>query len=132
MKQTFKLIDAARRGNALRAVAAAPEGHVVTIAEPTRTLDQNARLWAMLGDLSKQQAGGIKATPDDWKALVMHACGYECQFLQGLDGRPFPIGFRSSRLTVRQMAALIEWIYAYGAEQGVTWSEPNPYDRGAA
>lgn len=105
-------------------VASAPEGWVVSIREPTRTLEQNARLWAMLTDLSRQKAGGIVATPEDWKCLAMHACGWESQFMQGIDGKPFPIGFRSSRLTVAQMRDLIDWLLAYGAEQGVVWSDP--------
>ena len=123
----IRLIGPAQRDYAKRQIDAAPDGYIVTLREPTRTLEQNAKLWAMLGDLSKQKAGGIVATPDDWKALAMHACGFECQFMQGLDGRPFPVGFRSSRLTVAQMRDLIDWLLAYGAEQGIVWSEPCPY-----
>lgn len=128
----IRLTGAPQRAFAKSEIDRAPEGWIVTLREPTRTLDQNARMWAMLTDLSKQKVGGIVATPDDWKALAMHAAGFECQFMMGLDGRPFPVGFRSSRMTVRQMSDLISWIRAYGDEQGITWSEPNPYDRGAA
>ena len=52
----------------------------------------------------------------------MNACGWECQFLEGLDGRPFPQGFRSSHLTKSQMSNLIEWLLAFGAEHGVRWT----------
>ena len=127
----IKLIGPSQRAFAKAEIDRAPDGYFVAIKEPTRTLDQSAKMWAMLGDLSKQKAGGFVATPDDWKAMTMHACGYECQFLQGLDGRPFPIGFRSSRLTVRQMADLITWIMAYGDEQGIRWTEPHPDERAA-
>ncbi len=41
-----------------------------------------------------------------------------------IGGNPFPSGFRSSRLTVRQMADLITFIAAYGDQRGVKWSEP--------
>lgn len=124
----IRLISPRQRAFAKSEIDRAPDGYIVTIKEPTRTLDQNALMWAMLGDLSKQQPEGITATPDDWKALVMNACGHECQFLTGLDGKPFPVGFRSSRLTVRQMSDMIEWMHAYGARHGIRWSEPNPYD----
>jgi hypothetical protein len=59
---------------------------------------------------------------------MMNACGWEVQFIEGLDGRPFPQGFRSSRMTVKQMADLITYIMAFGAENGVRWSGENSYD----
>ena len=66
---------------------------------------------------------GRRHTPDDWKAIAMNACGWECQFCEGLDGRPFPMGFRSSQLTKAQMSTLIEWLQAFGDEHGVRWSQ---------
>lgn len=113
-----------QREHAMRIIAQAPKGYVVTVKEPKRTTEQNDKFWAMLTDLSLAKPEGRKGTPDDWKHWVMHACGFECQFEIGLDGRPFPVGFRSSKLTVKQMADLIEWMYAYGAEHGVQWREP--------
>ena len=124
-KTTFRLISPAVRQRAIDAILAAPEGHIVTIAEPTRNLSQNARLWAMLGDVSKAEPMGRKMTAEEWKIAFMAACGWEVQFLEGLDGRPFPAGFRSSRMTVRQMADLITFIGAWGEEQGIRWSEPD-------
>jgi hypothetical protein len=127
----IRLTGQRQRAYACEQVAAAPDGWIVTIREPTRSLDQNARMWAMLSNLSQQQAGGRVATPDEWKMLVMAAAGHECQFMMGLDGRPFPVGFRTSRLTVGQMRDLIDWMAAYGDEQGVIWTEPHPDERAA-
>jgi hypothetical protein len=77
----------------------------------------------MLGDIAKQQPMGWKKTADTWKAILLHACGYEVQFEMGLDGKPFPIGLRTSHLSVRQMAELIEFMYSFGSEHGIIWSE---------
>ena len=118
------LRDAITRGRAVELIRKLKSGWRVSVAKPNRTQDQNAKLWAMLTDLSHAKPEGRKCTPDDWKCLVMHACNHEVMFMQGLDGRPFPTGFRSSHLTIGQMSDLIEWIYAYGAEHGVKWSEP--------
>src|SRR3569623_1398765 len=63
-------------------------------------------------------------TPEVWKALFMHACGHAVQFENGLNGQPFPTGFRSSRLTKAEMSELIECILEYGARHGVRWSDP--------
>ena len=122
------LHGASQKENAHRLIEQAPTGYVLTISEPTRTLEQNDKFWAMLTDLSIAKPEGRKGTPDDWKHWVMHTCGFECQFMEGLDGRPFPIGFRSSKLKVKQMIDLMDWMYAYGAEHGVIWSEPKQED----
>lgn len=117
----FKLIlgnDYSRR-RAIDAIVRAEAGHVLTIAEPRRSNDQNDKMWAMLTDISQAEPFGRKHTPDDWKAIAMNACGWECQFIEGLDGRPFPQGFRSSQLTKSQMSALIEWLLAFMADNGI-------------
>lgn len=127
-KTTFRLVNPAVRQRAAQAVLDAREGYLCTIAEPTRSLDQNAKLWAMLHDISQAQPEGRMLTPDEWKAVFMQACGWEVQFLPGLDGRPFPAGFRSSRMTVRQMANLITFIQAKGDEWGVSWKEAKNFE----
>ena len=118
------------RGVALDIVRRAPTGHIVTIKPPSRTLDQNNKMWPMLTDLSLAKPEGRMMTPDLWKAATMSACGHEVQFLQGIDNTPpFPLGHRSSNLSKAQMADLITFIYHYGDRHGVRWSEPNPYER---
>lgn len=111
------------RDAAHRLVASAPDGYVMSLAEPRRTLEQNDKMWAMLTDISCAKPEGRMHTPSDWKAVFMNACGWEVQFIEGLDGRPFPSGFRSSRMTKKQMADLITFIQAYGDERGVVWSK---------
>lgn len=113
-----------QRDRAKRLIDQAPPGYVVEVREPRRTLPQNDRMWAMLTDISHAKPLGRRHTPDDWKAIAMNACGWECQFCEGLDGRPFPIGFRSSQLTKSQMTTLMDWLQAFGDEHGVQWSEP--------
>lgn len=121
-----KLIDAPRRTYAKGLIDKAPDGWIVTLREPTRTLDQNARLWAQLHDVAKSEPRGLKHTPEEWKCIFMQACGWEMAFLPGLSGGFFPAGFRSSKMTVRQMADLITFVMAWGDGEGVRWSEPMP------
>lgn len=119
------------RDVAHRLVDAAPVGAVLNISQPSRTLDQNAKLWAMLSDISRAMPEGRRHTAEQWKCLFMHACGWEVQFLPGLDGNPFPAGFRSSRMTKKQMADLITFILEFGDRHGVDWSEPLEMSRAA-
>lgn len=128
MAQTVILHGNSQRDLAKRMIDVAPPQAVVTIREAKRTSDQNDKMWAMLSDVSRAKPEGRTHTPETWKALVMHACGHETQFEIGLNGQPFPVGFRSSRLTKAQMSDLIEWLYAYGAEHGVVWTEPEVTD----
>ena len=123
MSQTIILRGYSQRMLAKALIDKAPVDAVVTVKEATRNLDQNARLWAMLSDISRAKPEGRTMTAELWKCVFMQACGHEVQFLNGLDGLPFPAGFRSSRLTVRQMADLISFVSAYGDQHCVKWSE---------
>lgn len=123
-KQTFHLRTALIKSNAIQAVANAPVDAVVTVRPKTRTLEQNAKLWAMLSDVADAKPEGRNWTPETWKCAFMHYLGHQVRFCEGLDGSgPFPLGFHSSRLTVGQMADLITCIQEYGDRHGVEWSE---------
>lgn len=123
MSQTIILRGAMQREFAKALIDKAPIDAVVKISEAKRSDDQNAKMWAMLSDISRAKPEDRKHTPEVWKCLFMNALGHETAFEMGLDSRPFPIGFQSSRLTKAQMSDLIEFIYAYGAQHNVKWSE---------
>ncbi|TAE79418.1 MAG: hypothetical protein EAY76_07495 [Alphaproteobacteria bacterium] len=112
-----------RREQAHKLIDAAPVGAVMTVAAPKRTIPQNSRFWAMLSDVSRAMPGGRKHTPEAWRDLFMHAMGHASRFELGLNGEPFPVGFRSSKLTKAQMGELMEFIAAWGADNGVTFYE---------
>ena len=118
------LIGESQRAYARLSLDRAPDGCVVSITKPRRTIPQNAKLWAMLQDVVASEPEGRQWTADTWKAAFMHSLGHQCKFADGLDGSgPFPIGFRSSQLNVAQARDLIEVIYEYGARFGVVWKE---------
>jgi len=124
MAQTVILHGPSQRSFAKTLIDRAPVNAVLTIREQNRTLDQNAKFWAMLSDVSRAKPEGRTHTPEVWKCLFMHACGHAVQFEVGLNGQPFPTGFKSSRLSKSQMIDLIEFLYEYGARHGVQWTEP--------
>lgn len=121
--QTIILRGPSQRQLAKQLIDKAPIDAVVNVRAAKRTLDQNAKMWAMMSDLSRAKPEGRTHTPEVWKALMMKACGHAVQFEIGLDNEPFPVGFRSSNLTKAQMIDLIEFAYQYGAENGVVWSD---------
>lgn len=117
------LVGQSQRAYAAQKLAEAPADWIVTIAPPTRTLEQNAKLWAMLADVARAKPEGRSWSPEIWKAAFMSALGHEIIWQPGIDNSPpFPAGFRSSRLTKGQMADLITFIQEYGDRHGVKWS----------
>ena len=121
--QTVILRGPAQRQFAKTLIDAAPEDGVVNVRGATRSGDQNAKMWAMLSDISRAKPDGRKWPPETWKCAFMHSLGVQVQFCEGLDGSgPFPLGFRSSKLTKAQMSDLIEVMYEYGSRHGVEWT----------
>lgn len=89
----------------------------------TRTLEQNAKMWAMLADISRQALWhGQKLTKDDWKNLFT-ASVKKLRVVPNLEGTGFvALGMATSRYTKAEMSAMIELMYAFGAERDVKWS----------
>lgn len=102
---------------------------LVTLTRPRRTLDQNAKLWPMLTDVSKQvewvkDGYPCYMKPEEWKDLFTASLRKQ-SMAPGIDGGMVVLGLHTSTLNKRQFADLIEIIYAFGSERGVEWSEPS-------
>lgn len=124
MAQVVILRGLEQRALACGMVKAAPVDAVVTIKPAARSMDQNAKLWAMLSDIARSKPEGRVMTAEMWKAAMMNALGHEILWQPGIDnGPPFPAGFRSSRLSKEQMGDLITFISEYGDRHGVKWSD---------
>jgi hypothetical protein len=123
-KQLFRLVTPTARQMASRACINAPDGFVCEIKPRTRSLDQNAKMWAMLADLASQiDWYGNRLTPDEWKDVLTAALKKQ-KAVPGIDGGFVVIGARTRNMTIREMSELVELMYAFGAERDVKWSEP--------
>lgn len=111
------------RDLAASVVLGAPDGWVVTVKEEKRRDAQSRLFWEVMGDLAKAEPNGRRWTKETWRDAILHARGHQVQFAESLDGSgPFPVGFRSSHLSVRQMSEVLEYAFAYGAERGVVFT----------
>jgi hypothetical protein len=110
--------------------AKVPWGTRIEFKAPKRTLPQNDRMWAMLTDVAQQvDYHGLKLTTDDWKLLFLDALKREVRMVPNLDGNGLvSLGRSSSDLSKREMTDLIELIFAWGAQHGVTFKD----DEGSA
>lgn len=119
----------------------------VTIAEPKRSTEQNARMWALLTDVSDQvgwrmarwrgdrclQVGAYvpltdepdakRLTPEQFKA-VLSAALTRPQLFAGVDGGIVQEAARTSRMTKKELSDLMTLIEAFGADRGVRWTSP--------
>ena len=113
------------RAKAKRWIDQLPPNSRITFQKPKRTLPQNDRMWAMLTDIAEQKTHfGRKYPADGWKLIFMSACGRETQFIPALDGQGFiPWGQSSSDLSVQEMTDLIEFMFAWGTQNGVIFHD---------
>lgn len=123
-KAIFQLVHDQARENALRAVQKAPEGYVVEVKEKTRSLAQNARLWALLTDVADQVIWhGRKLNQDEWKNMFTAALLGQ-DVIPNIDGNGFvAMGRSTSRMTVKEMTDLQTLIEAFGSNNGVEWTQ---------
>lgn len=123
-KATFILVHPEARARAMHAVKNAPEGHAVTVGEPTRNLEQNALLWAMLHEISEQVIWhGRKLDPESWKHVFTSSLK-RMDVVPNLEGTGFvALGLSTSKMTKREFSDLIELINAFAAERGIELGE---------
>lgn len=90
----------------------------------SRTQDQNSKMWPMLTDIANQvEWFGRKHSKDDWKDIITGSFR-KGNFVPNIEGTGFVVvGMRTSKMNKREFTALIEYIYAFGADKSVKWSE---------
>ena len=133
--QRFKLVSDSVKDYVRRQITIAPWGKVVTIADPTRSSETNAKLHAMFADIAKQcEFMGQKWAAEDWKRLLVDAFARVMQqagtplrhggkIVPSLDGGGFvQLGIQTRKLLKKEASEFIEYLHAYGAENGVRWS----------
>lgn len=123
MKQVFRLVHATARQRAVQAVQSAPDGFVVEVKEPTRNLEQNALLWSLLNQISKQVVWcGQKLSSEEWKD-VLSASLKQQKVVPGLEGGFVVCGQSTSKMSKAVFSELLELTFAFGAQQGVKFDD---------
>lgn len=128
-QQTFRLVHATAREGAMRAVKTAPDGYICVVRPPNRSLGQNALLHDALSDIASQvEWKGQRFNLETWKRLCMASWirerGGQLEMIPALDGNGFDIVYeRTSKLTVAQMSEFLEWVTAFGVQNGVVFGK---------
>ena len=114
------------RAKAIRWIRGVPKDSRVEFKAPRRSLDQNAKMWAMLSEVAAQLPWhGLKLSADDWKLIFLDALKREVRMVPNLESTGFvSLGRSSSDLSKEEMANLIELIFEFGGRHGVQFHEP--------
>ncbi len=125
-RATLALRTEADRDRAIRMIDDAVPGTIVSFAENKRNGAQNARLWASLSDVAAQvKWHGLTLTEDDYKLLFLDALKREKRIVPNLDNNGLvSLDRSSSKLTVSEFSDLLHIIYAFGANHGVIFHDP--------
>jgi hypothetical protein len=113
----------------LKSMLMAGQRVVVEIKPETRTLAQNARLWAMLTDVAKQVNWyGRKLSQEEWKHVFTASLAKQ-NVVPGIDGGFVVLGKSTSKMTKPEMSELQQLIEAFGAQQGVRFTAQEYVDQ---
>ena len=93
----------------------------LSIGEETRSLSQNARMWAMLGEVSRQvDWHGQRLAPEEWKDVLSAAVrGEQARLAMGLDGGVVMLGLRTSKMGKKQFSEFLDFLHATAADRGI-------------
>jgi len=124
MKRTYRLVHAEARRRAAQDCMQAPEGYIATVAEPTRTLDQNAAQWPILDAFSKQKQLMVNGkmewvSDEEWKDVLTGAFNEELNRVAHWKGRMILLGQRTSKFKKEKFSMWLDFLNAAAIEEGV-------------
>ena len=140
-KRVFVLSHYGARQRALEAVKSASDGDTVEILPPSKSREQEARYHAMLADIAHQCSHlNERLDLETWKRLAIDQFrrdtlddpdigeywkGRGLRIVPSLDGSCVVVLGEQTRRFPRKVAtAFIDWLYAFGAERDVAWTDP--------
>jgi hypothetical protein len=119
----------------------------VVVREARKSRDQEAKYHAMFEDIARQYThAGRKWDGDDMKRLLVAAFKHETkddpdlgplwkemgemELAPAILGGGFVLlGTQTKKFPKKLATALIEWLYAFGAENDICWTDPEERER---
>ncbi len=100
------------------------------IKQANKSRDQEEKYHAMIGEIAKQaQHLGAKWDAESWKRLLVDQFCRDSDIKTGVvipnlsgDGI-VQLGFQTRKFTKEQASEFVEWLNAWGAEHGITYSQ---------
>jgi len=100
----------------------APDGYVLEVRPPKRSLDSNRYYWAVLGDISEQMVVGKAYEPSIWHVYFKQL--FLPDLMQELpDGSLSIVPPSSTKLTQKEFSEYLEKVVKWALEHDVRFSE---------
>ena len=138
-KRTLYLVNPAVRQRAKAVADEVPDGWVAVFKPPLKSRPQEEKYHAMIDDIAANwHPNGVKKDPETMKRLLVDQFKADTQddladawrefgrieMEPSLDGRRVVVlGVQTRRFPKVLASAFIEWLYAFGAEVGISWAE---------
>ena len=120
-RRTFILAHAIARRLAAECCMSAPDGYMVMVQEPTRSLEQNAKFHALCSDIAQSgmEWAGKKRTSSQWKVLLVsaHAVATNdgAEIVPGIENEFVNLRESTALMSKKRGASLIEYTLAFCA-----------------
>lgn len=127
-KRIYRLVHDEARRRAAQDCMKADEGWMVTVQEPSRSLDQNAKFHAICSDLAASGLcwAGKSRTTAQWKVLLVsgHAIATKqgSEMVPGLEGEFVNLRESTAAMSKARSSSLIEYALAFCAQNEVETS----------
>jgi len=137
MDKVTIFLNRTNRRLAADAVHSRPDGHVLVLQEPTRTVRQNALLHSLFSQIADQaEFHGRRLTPTQWKSLIISAhavaTGIGADMVPGLEGEWVNLRESSAQMGVKRLNSLIEYTLAWAADNDIRIAADPGYEGLAA
>jgi hypothetical protein len=136
-KRTVILAGPVQRATAHRYVDDSPIGYVITFSEATKKRIQEEKYHAQIGDIARQtDYAGKRWDADDMKRILIDEFADDMRNAGTPlhnDGRLIPsengrrviqLGIQSREFYVKEASQFIEFLFAWGADRSVEWTDP--------
>lgn len=119
----IELLTEIDRVRAHKLLDESPDGAILEVRPPRRTDPQNRRLHASIRDVAEQvRWADDYLSEEEWKRLFA-ASLYGQKVVPGLLGGFVVLTKRTAEMSSGEVAELQDFIYAWGAEKGVIFTE---------
>lgn len=124
-KRQYWLNHQNARANAANECRTLPDGWRVTFEPPNRSLPQNAKLHAIIGDIVKSGAkwAGKERSAEQWKVLLVsghsEATRHDSELVPGIEGELVNLRESTASMSKARGSSLIEYALAFCAHQGI-------------
>lgn len=120
----------------IKALTVAGHKLAVRLGEQSKSREAEEKYHAMIGEIASQ-IGGDLSDKEDAKRILISAFRIDTRDIladewgkfgdmrmgRGLRGEVVMLGIQSRHFSAKLAHAFIEWLYAFGAEHGVTFTE---------